>query len=63
VNVRSPVFGVREWSTPFIESHVSDRLPWARTKALHSFAKFPDAERYGPLMAEYASHVASNTGD
>ena len=57
VNVRPTMFEVEAWSTPFIESHISERLPWARTAARHSFAKFPDPEHYGPLMAEYAAQA------
>jgi hypothetical protein len=58
VNVRPTVFDVPEWSTPFIESYVGERLPWARTTARHSFAQFPGPETYGPLMAEYAAQAA-----
>jgi len=62
VNVRSAVFDEAGWSAPFIENFVSERLPWARTAARHSFAKFPEPEQYGPLMAEYAAHVARDMG-
>ena len=55
VNVRPSLFDVPEWSTPFIESCVSERLPWARTTAKHSFPKFPDPPQYGALMAEFAA--------
>lgn len=55
VNVRPGLFNVPAWSTPFIESYVSEKLPWAVTPAKHAFAKFPEAHQYGPLMAEYAA--------
>jgi len=55
VNVRPGLFGVPAWSTPFIESHVSEKLSWAVTPAKHSFAKFPEPHQYGQLMAEYAA--------
>lgn len=55
VNVRPSVFDVPAWSTPFIESYVAEKLPWAATSAKHSYAKFPGAEDYGPLMAEFAA--------
>lgn len=55
VNIRPTMFDVPEWSTPFVESFVSERLPWARTAARHSFPRFPGPENYGPLMAEYAA--------
>jgi hypothetical protein len=38
-----------------METWVSERLPWARTAARHSFAKYPGNEDYGPLMAEIAA--------
>lgn len=55
VNVRPTMFDVPSWSTPFIESYVTEKLPWATTSARHSFAKFPEPDQYGPLMAEYAT--------
>ena len=55
VNVRPTMFDVPAWSTPFIESYVAEKLPWAATSAKHSYAKFPDAEDYGPLMGEFAA--------
>ncbi|MEP7211053.1 MAG: GFA family protein [Alphaproteobacteria bacterium] len=55
VNVRPALFDVPEWSTPFIESMVREKLPWAKTPAKHSFDGFPAPEQYGPLMAEYAA--------
>lgn len=55
VNVRPMMFDVPEWSVPFVESFVSEKLPWATTPARHSFAKFPEPHEYGPLMAEYAA--------
>ena len=59
VNIRPTMFGVAAWSTPFIESYVSERLPWARTAARHSFASLPDPELYGPLTAEYAAQAGT----
>jgi len=59
VNVRPTMFDAPAWSTPFIESYVSERLPWAKTSAKHSFARFPAMEDYGPLMAAYAAQSAS----
>ncbi len=54
VNIRPTLFDAAAWSTPFIETCVSEKLPWARTSAKHSFDQYPPAERYGALMAEYA---------
>ena len=55
VNLRSAIFDAPEWSTPFIESYVSEKLSWATTPARRSFEKFPAREQYGPLLAEYAA--------
>lgn len=57
VNVRPTMFDVEAWAMPFIESYVSERLPWARTTARHSFANLPDPQLYGPLMAEFAAQA------
>jgi hypothetical protein len=57
VNVRPTMFNVPAWSTPFIESSVREKLPWAKTSAKHSFDGFPAPEQYGPLMAEYAAQA------
>jgi len=59
VNVRSTMFDVPAWSTPFIESNVGEKLAWATTPAKRSFEKFPDPHQYGPLMAEFAALQAS----
>lgn len=60
VNVRPTMFDVPAWSTPFIESYVTEKLPWATTSARHSFAKFPEPDQYGQLMAEYATWVGTS---
>lgn len=55
VNVRPTLFDIPEWSTPFVETWVSERLAWARTSAKHSFPQYPPPAQYGSLMAEYAA--------
>lgn len=57
VNVRPTMFDVTAWSTPFIESCVSEKLPWANTAAKHSFDRFPAPDQYGQLVADYAAQV------
>ncbi len=57
VNVRPALFDVPAWSTPFIESFTSEKLPWASTPAKHSFDRFPAPEQYGMLVAEYAAQA------
>lgn len=60
VNVRPALFDNPAWATPFIESYVSEKLPWAQTSAKHSFDKFPGMEQYGLLLAEYAALQGGN---
>jgi hypothetical protein len=55
INVRSTMFDVPLWSTPFIESYVSEKLPWATTAARYGFEKYPPPSEYGRLMTEYAT--------
>lgn len=55
VNVRSTMFDVALLSTPFIESYVSEKLPWATTPAKHRFEKFPEPRQYGALMEEFGA--------
>jgi len=38
---------------PFIDTWTDEALPWATTPARHRYPKFPPAEAFGPLLAEY----------
>lgn len=60
VNVRPTMFDAPAWSTPFVESFVSEKLPWATTAAQHSFEKFPGRDRYEPLAQGYAAWSVSS---
>ncbi len=55
VNVRPTMFEDPRWTSPFIETMTSEKLPWASTPARHSFPGFPPVEDYGRLMAEFAA--------
>ena len=57
VNVRVTMFDVPAWSTPFIESCVSEKLPWATTPARYSFPQFPPPDQYARLTAEFAEWI------
>jgi len=57
INVRPSLFGIAAWSTPFIESFVSEKLSWASTPARYSFDRFPAPEQYGMLLSEYADQA------
>ncbi|HEV2533153.1 GFA family protein [Phenylobacterium sp.] len=53
VNVRSTLLDDARWTTPFMETMASEKLPWVKTPAVHSFAQFPDAALYPGLIAEF----------
>src|SRR5205823_9418356 len=55
LNVRSTMLDDRRWSIPFIETWTSEKVPWATTPAIHSFATVPAFDEYERLMTEYAS--------
>ena len=55
VNVRTTLLDAPPTDPPFLETYTSEALPWAVTKARHSFETFPPMERFQPLMAEFAS--------
>ena len=57
VNIRPTMFGVPTWSTPFMETFVAEKLPWAWTTARHSYPGFPPESDYGRLMQEYAAQA------
>jgi hypothetical protein len=61
VNVRPTQFDDVSWFVPFIETYVSEKLPWATTPARHSFEKFPAMTDYAGLIADYARHVSKPT--
>jgi len=55
VNVRPTMLDDCSWYVPFVETYVSEKLPWATIPAKHSFAQFPPMEAFGGLIAEYAA--------
>lgn len=58
VNVRATMLDDASWFTPFIETWTSEKLPWASTPAVHSYAKLPEFSEYEGLTAEYAKEAA-----
>jgi hypothetical protein len=58
VNVRATMLDDASWFTPFIETWTSEKLPWASTPAVHSYAKLPEFSEYEGLTAEYAKKAA-----
>ena len=61
VNLRPTMLDDATWFAPFIETWTSEKLPWATTPAVHSFAAFPALDQLGGLMKEYAQ-FAQKTG-
>lgn len=57
VNVRSTMLDDAAAFVPFIETYTREKLPWARTPAIHSFETLPPMERYPELVAEFAERA------
>jgi hypothetical protein len=55
VNLRPTMLDDHAWFAPFIETWTAEKLPWAATSAVHSFATLPSFDEYEPLVAEYTS--------
>lgn len=54
VNLRPTMLDDPGWFTPFVETWTSEKLPWATTPAVHSYAALPTMEEYEALTAEFA---------
>ena len=57
VNIRTPLLDNARTYQPFMESYTSEALPWAKTGARYSFEKFPPAEAYPEIIAEFAAQT------
>jgi hypothetical protein len=57
VNIRATMMDDARSFRPFLETYTDEMLPWAKTPALHSFAKFPPRERFPELIAEFAKGI------
>jgi hypothetical protein len=53
VNLRPTMLDDAAWFSPFIETWTSEKLPWATTPAVHSYAALPAMEEYEGLVKEY----------
>jgi len=53
VNVRSTLLDGEAWKAPFVETWTSEKLPWARTSAKHSFPRFPPQDAWAPMIREF----------
>lgn len=57
VNIRSTMLDEAQSHKPFIETQTAEKLPWAVTGAVHSFERFPTAEAFPALLAQYAGQA------
>jgi hypothetical protein len=60
VNVRSPMIDGDPFGKPFIETVVSEALPFARLDAEHVFEGFPPREKFPALIADFLSRNAQS---
>ena len=54
INIRATMLDGAADLPPFIETCVSEKLPWVSLPATHSFDKFPPMEDFPKLIAEFA---------
>jgi hypothetical protein len=62
VNVRATMLDDHHWVVPFVEVFTAEKLPWATTPAVHSFAAQPDLDGYWPLVEAFAREGARPGG-
>ncbi|HKD55290.1 MAG TPA: GFA family protein [Steroidobacteraceae bacterium] len=58
VNVRASLLDDAEMFAPFIETCTKEKLSWATTPAVRSFASFPRLEEFPQLIEAYAKHLS-----
>jgi hypothetical protein len=58
VNLRPSTLDDHAWFVPFIEVWTREKLPWATTPAVHSFAEQPALADYLELTNEFATRGA-----
>lgn len=62
VNLRPTLLDDATWFVPFIETCTREKLPWATTPAVHSFAAFPAFADYEGLSAAYMAQSRAAQG-
>lgn len=58
VNIRPTMLEDSRWFTPHIETFTAEKLPWAATPAVHSYAGVPPPEDFDRLLADYAATLS-----
>ncbi|MBW6417344.1 GFA family protein [Celeribacter sp. PS-C1] len=62
VNIRPTLFDLSDsdvmgWATPFIETMLANKLPWADTPAPHKFDAMPEMDSFPTLLAAFAQRA------
>ena len=57
VNLRPTMLDDPRWFSPFIETYISEKLPWADTPAKHSYTRYPEMHEYEGLIGEYMASL------
>jgi hypothetical protein len=57
VNLRASVLDDHSWFSPYVEMWTQEKLPWANTRAVHSFATQPEFSAYEALIGDYAERA------
>ena len=60
VNVRATMFDDHAAFAPFVEYWTKEKLPWASTPAVHSFATEPEMDAYQALAEEFKASPGAN---
>jgi len=61
VNLRPTMLDEHGWVAPFIEVWTQEKLPWANTPAVHSYATQPAFADYPKLLEEFARNGSRPT--
>lgn len=59
VNVRAALLDNASGYVPFMETRTREKLPWASTPAVESFAQLPEPQEFPRLMQAYAEFSRS----
>jgi len=62
VNLRASMLDRHEWFVPFVEFWTDEKLSWATTPAVHSFAGMASPEDFPDLIAQYAERGVCRPG-
>ncbi len=53
VNLRPTMLDDPQWFVPYVETYAAEKLPWAVTPAVRSFAALPPLEAWPALIGAY----------